>query len=1173
MSWLLLLCCHPCAALAACSFGLGPVSANPVSVVVGSTVVISIPFDYAGCRDTPLAIADDHPAGVAYASCTADSNWSCAGVSTTSGVTSSSFTPGNNGNRSGTLNLAYTATSAGTRTITLTGNISAASQTVSFAVTSPASPPSVTTNAASGLTSTGATLNGTVTSNGATTTVSFAYGTSVAYGSTVAASPNPLSDSAGATAVSYTLTGLDCGTTYHYRAQGNNAAGTTNGSDATFTTAACLPSPTLVYLFNEGAWSGAAGEVKDSSGNGYHGTASGLAGIRPTTVTTSPAVGGDNGTCGYGVFKRGSKDYVAVPPTFPNLGASSSFTITAWIRTTNNTQGGQRIFADDQSNSSGFAVSLGDGGAGRLRFFQRGGGSSVIMDTGAVIASNTWYFIAAVADITTKTRRVHVYDAGGALLASPSIGYSTSSFGTDAGPASVGGETNASGEGTSSYGFAGNIDELRVYPAALSPGQLDLVRGLASACGPTSTGPDHYELSVPASSLACMPTPVTVTACATGSSPCTSAHTAAAGKTVQLATSGATLGATTLTFNTSGVASTTLNHPGASDGAAVAVSLHGETLPATNARKCCQGGSCVTANSCSTTFQTAGFMVAGGTGGAVATIPNQTAGTSSGGYVLRAVRTNPTTQACEAALSGPNGVNWSYTCNDPSTCAGGNRVTLNSASSAAIAGNPNAGGGSSTAVTMNFDANGNAPFSFTYGDVGRITLHANKAAGGSLLTALNGSSNAFVVKPAGFVLSNIKCTSYSPSACATAAIASPGINPAAASATGTAFIPAGRAFSATVTAVDSAGGAVPNFGRETSAEGVTLAPTLVLPAGGTAGSLGNASAFGSFSSGAATGTAFTYSEVGIIRLTPSLSSGNYLGSAGAVTGTASANIGRFIPDHFTVDVTPGCSSSFTYSGQPFAATITAHNAAGSTVANYGGGHLAKAVTLSDAGALGVGGFTAGNSVAATSFTSGVANAAPVYTFTNKLTAPVTLVLRAADTDGVSSAGHAEGSTAQRSGRLRLANAFGRESAALQLAALADYWTGNAWVVNGEDSCSSVPATAVALSNQRNGQGAATAAWTTTPSSINIASGSGLLTLSAPTPAGTGSIDIGLNLGSSVADQSCLATHPATTGAGLDWLRSRNGACAASYDRDPSARASFGIFSPETRRTVHARELF
>ena len=84
-------------------------------------------------------------------------------------------------------------------------------------------------------------------------------------------------------------------------------------------------------------------------------------------------------------------------------------------------------------------------------------------------------------------------------------------------------------------------------------------------------------------------------------------------------------------------------------------------------------------------------------------------------------------------------------------------------------------------------------------------------------------------------MSGIKCTSYAAGACATSAIASPGNNPGSASAAGTAFIPAGQAFSATVTAVNSAGSTTPNYGRETTPQSVNLSHTLVQPAGGSAG--------------------------------------------------------------------------------------------------------------------------------------------------------------------------------------------------------------------------------------------------------------------------------------------------------------------------------------------------
>ena len=104
------------------------------------------------------------------------------------------------------------------------------------ACTTPA--PTVATNAASGVTATGATLNGTVSSNGASTTVSFQYGLTTSYGST-AVVQSPLASSATNAAVSAALTGLTCYAQYHFRVVGANSGGTTNGADATFITDTC----------------------------------------------------------------------------------------------------------------------------------------------------------------------------------------------------------------------------------------------------------------------------------------------------------------------------------------------------------------------------------------------------------------------------------------------------------------------------------------------------------------------------------------------------------------------------------------------------------------------------------------------------------------------------------------------------------------------------------------------------------------------------------------------------------------------------------------------------------------------------------------------------------------------------------------------------------------------
>lgn len=109
-------------------------------------------------------------------------------------------------------------------------------QSTSFTTTAPAIPPTATTQAATGVTAVGATLNGTVDPQNADTTVTFEYGATVAYGSTAAAAQSPLLANSGSTAVSAAITGLNPNTLYHFRVVASNAGGTANGADQTFTT-------------------------------------------------------------------------------------------------------------------------------------------------------------------------------------------------------------------------------------------------------------------------------------------------------------------------------------------------------------------------------------------------------------------------------------------------------------------------------------------------------------------------------------------------------------------------------------------------------------------------------------------------------------------------------------------------------------------------------------------------------------------------------------------------------------------------------------------------------------------------------------------------------------------------------------------------------------------------
>jgi MSHA biogenesis protein MshQ len=394
----------------------------------------------------------------------------------------------------------------------------------------------------------------------------------------------------------------------------------------------------------------------------------------------------------------------------------------------------------------------------------------------------------------------------------------------------------------------------------------------------------------------------------------------------------------------------------------------------------------------------------------------------------------------------------------------------------------------------------------SYSDVGQITLYARyfiPLGGGSPSGNSMIGSSQFVVQPFDFSLTNIKCTTYGAGTCSTA-LSAPGNNPGAATAAGAAFIQAGQTFSTTVTAKNFSGAATPNYGREIAPPGVTLSAGLVAPVGGNAATLNNASVFGSFSAGVATGTTFNWPEVGIITLTPGVA--NYLGS-GAVTGTASGNVGRFIPNAFAAALntpvfgTSCAAGGFSYLGQPLSytvapvLTVTALSAAGSTARNYTSAFL-KLTNSSLTGrtytptpvnpALDSSGLPAtavdpaiaglGSGQATLTFGAGTgllfSRGAAVAPFS----AAIALSINVIDSDGVAAPnpvtfGGATGisfstSATQYYGRLALRDAVGSELLDLPMALTTQYFlsTSQGFTTNTNDSCTAAPL--IALSNYR-----------------------------------------------------------------------------------------------------------
>ncbi len=621
-------------------------------------------------------------------------------------------------------------------------------------------------------------------------------------------------------------------------------------------------------------------------------------------------------------------------------------------------------------------------------------------------------------------------------------------------------------------------------------------------------------------------------------------------------------------------------------------------------------GTATVAEDANLTFAASGFRITdGGAPPVAASIATQTAGVASATYGLQAIRTDTSTGACVGAFASGTDVtiDLASQCNNPIACIAGQNVAMtNNAVTANIASNPNSGVVSYTARSLRFGANSQALFTLNYPDAGSISLHARYniplGSGGPSSTNMLGSSNTFVVKPYGFVLSNIQATTL-----AGRCTVNPDSIPACASnATGALFAKAGENFSATVTAIQFNGSATPNYGQETSPEGVTLTHALVAPGGGASGTLANSAAFGVFSGGAATGTTFNWSEVGIITLTPSVADGDYLG-VGNTTGSTSGNVGRFYPDHFIVTlpaltnrVLSACApvATFTYAGEQMQTnfTLTARNGLavpattlnyttansfakldGAVPANFGFGaiDLADAVAPLTASALtpslalvSSSGIWASGEAAFTARLSLIRAATPdgPYESFRLGILPVDsdgVTLRAVDLDldttvpADSNDQVRVGSSMVRFGRLKLSNAHGSELLNLPIPIETQYWNGTSFVRNDVDNCTSLAPANFTLDAY---QGGITAVNLDTPAGSHISIGGAFvagrgtlkLTKPNPTPTATGSANLTVDL--------VAASKTYLQGA---WT-------GAAYNQNPVSHATFGVFKG-SNNIIYQRE--
>ena len=380
---------------------------------------------------------------------------------------------------------------------------------------------------------------------------------------------------------------------------------------------------------------------------------------------------------------------------------------------------------------------------------------------------------------------------------------------------------------------------------------------------------------------------------------------------------------------------------------------------------------------------------------------------------------------------------------------------------------------------ITFEANtASVEKTFKYEDVGEVQLFMLSGPKKTL-----GQSQTFVSVPY-----EIRLTKKSGGAFADAAL----------SESSEIFISAGLSFDLVVGAYayvnDTTRKLAPNFGQErptkvafdtpTTAKGAAKDTDAWKAMADTVAALKDEEAFGTVSAGGASGK-FSWPDVGVIKLTPRLNTGDYL--LKPVT-FVDAYIGRFVPHHFTtaakrMDCLPNMKcdadiSTAAYSREQIPVTVSAM-AAGDTVTKNYRGVFARDVALTAwAGAArdqAMSGLTDGH-VQSAGFSEGKAEALPKYDLLNAFnyaapqsawSAPTSIYLRAIEKTGSdavtskSDKGTFEAGVKIVSGRLLVPSTYGSERLSLPLRVSAQYWTGTHWELSSKDQQNIVdPAKAV-----------------------------------------------------------------------------------------------------------------
>ncbi|MFM5736393.1 DUF6701 domain-containing protein [Aeromonas hydrophila] len=448
--------------------------------------------------------------------------------------------------------------------------------------------------------------------------------------------------------------------------------------------------------------------------------------------------------------------------------------------------------------------------------------------------------------------------------------------------------------------------------------EIDNVRICALRSNPVGTQIDHFEFDHSGNALTCNPETLTIRACANPDCSQLITDQVSASLLPASSTSGGWIGGNVVSFSGG---TTTLQLRNNMAGS-VTVGVSGST-PSTkplSTTLCRSGGGVLSSAACTLTFADSGFVF---------DVPD-TYSNQPQTVAIKAVKKSDVTKQCVPGFANQSkSVKFwsSYVLPTSNSFNSGMSVNNN------LIGSSQA---NATALSLNFDAQGQSTITVKYPDAGKVQLDARYDGTGSEAGLVMLGSDQFVARPVGL------CITPPQGVCAAGDSSCP------------VFKKAGDSFQVDIKAMawESANDGDICVGNQTTPNfvlsNIALGSTLVAPNPGTNAAVGTATYNHVPASNSLNSVTQTVSEVGVFRMTATPPANAYF--TYTIPPAQSQPVGRFIPADFNLvsgDIVPACNV-FSYMGQPFgvALDVLARNVAGGQTQNYTGSFAKGSAYLS-----------------------------------------------------------------------------------------------------------------------------------------------------------------------------------------------------------------------------------